>query len=85
MAVYLHWNYACRAKLLDDSADKAVFRAFKNRVCIAQALYLAAALMCFVNTYPSVAVTISIQLNYALALFFSPKGGPNKEVELVDE
>jgi len=34
------------------------------------------ALLCFINAYLSVAMTILIQLNYALALFFS---SPTKE------
>ena len=76
LAVFLHWNYACKANLLDDSATEEVFRAIQKRIYIAQTLYLVAALLCFINTYLSVAMTILIQLNYALALFFT---SPTKE------
>jgi uncharacterized membrane protein len=82
VAVYLPWRYARKAKLLDESATAQVFRAIQKRIIIAQSLYLVAALLCFINTYLSVAMTILIQLNYALALFFSPRG--NGAIKAVD-
>ena len=72
LAIYVHWAYAWKAKLIDESeATAEVYRAIRNRVIVAQSLYLIAALLCFINTYLSVAMTIAVQLNYALALFFS--------------
>ena len=72
LAIYIHLIYARKANLLnEDAGTEEVFKAIQNRVIIAQTLYLIAALLCFVNTYLSVAMTILVQLNYALALFFS--------------
>ena len=72
LAIYMHLIYARKANLLnEDAGTTEVFKAIQNRVIIAQTLYLIAALLCFVNTYLSVAMTILVQLNYALALFFS--------------
>jgi len=72
LAIYIHLIYARKANLLnEDAGTTEVFKAIQNRVIIAQTLYLIAALLCFVNTYLSVAMTILVQLNYALALFFS--------------
>ena len=75
IALLIHWNYGCKANLLDESVTtEEVFGAIQKRIIIAQTLYLIAALLCFVNTYLSVAMTILVQMNYALAVFFSPKG-----------
>ena len=75
VAIFIPWSYACRANLLNEEAtSEEAFKAIRNRVIIAQSLYLIAALLCFVNTYLSVAMTILVQLNYALALFFNRKG-----------
>jgi len=82
LAIYIHWIYACKAGLLNEGmATEEVFKAIQNRVIIAQSLYLTAALLCFINTYLSVAMTILVQLNYALALFFSAKESEVAEEE----
>jgi uncharacterized membrane protein len=86
LAIYIHWIYACKANLLnDDAATEEVFKAIQNRVIIAQSLYLVAALLCFINTYLSVAMTIAVQLNYALALFFSSGSGSRDGDEQEEE
>jgi len=82
LAIYIHWSYACRAGLIDrDETTEEVIKAIRNRVIVAQTLYLIAALLCFINTYLSVAVTILVQLNYALAVFFTPKQENLRESE----
>jgi uncharacterized membrane protein len=59
---------------MKDSVDReTVYRALQKRIIYAQALYAAAALLCFVNNYLSAAATILIQLNYALAFFYIPE------------
>ncbi|MCI0391734.1 MAG: TMEM175 family protein [Acidobacteria bacterium] len=83
MILLIHWNYACRKNLIEDSIEREIiYRALQKRIIYAQALYAAAALLCFVNNYLSVVLTILIQLNYALALFFRSE---NKELDLEAE
>jgi uncharacterized membrane protein len=69
--LYVHWNYAYKHKFLNGSArDNAlVDKAIRERIIIAQALYLVGALLCFFNTYISIIAIILVQLNYALGLF----------------
>jgi uncharacterized membrane protein len=80
ISIYIHWLYAEKKGYLniEGNEKELVSRAIKNRVIVAQALYAGAALLCFINTYLSIGVTILIQLNYALALF-SRVGKRNKE------
>jgi uncharacterized membrane protein len=77
--LYFHWNYAVKQHLVEETLDaQKIGIAIRRRIIIAQIGYAIAALLCFVNTYLSVALTILIQLNYALALFFS-SAKTNKE------
>lgn len=41
-----------------------------RRIVIAQLLYALGALLCFFNTYYSIAAIVMVQLNYAIALRF---------------
>ena len=41
--------------------------AIKRRIVIAQSLYAFGALLCFINTYWSIAFIVLVQLNYAVA------------------
>jgi len=74
LLILLHWNYAERHHYLSiEGAEKEnVSAAIRRRVIIAQTLYAAGALLCFVNTYLSIVAIVLIQLNYALALFSRP-------------
>jgi uncharacterized membrane protein len=70
--LFFHWSYAAKHKLVEETTDaQKIGKAIRRRIIIAQIGYAVAALLCFVNTYLSVALTILIQLNYALALFFN--------------
>lgn len=72
--LYVQWKYAKRNHLVAKEFDTPdIDRAVVNRIIYAQILYICAALVCFINTYLSVALLILIQLNFALALFFNPK------------
>lgn len=79
VTLLIHWNYACKNNLHDESVDAVVFKAVQRRIIFAQMFYAIAALLCFINTYLSVGVTILIQLNYALAFFFHSKGGADQD------
>lgn len=71
--IYIHWLYAERHQhLAKDEQIQAVTHAIKRRVIIAQALYAFGALLCFINTYISIAFIIAVQLNYAFGIL-NPK------------
>ena len=58
----------------DDMRDiQVIEKAIRRRIITAQSLYAAGALLCFINTYLSIAVIIMVQLNYALAFFSKPE------------
>jgi uncharacterized membrane protein len=71
LLLLIHWNYAYKHKFLslEEGEQAAINNAIKGRIITAQTFYAIGALLCFVNTYLSIAVIILIQLNYALALF----------------
>jgi len=73
--LYIHWQYAAKHGFITLPADKkmAVGKAIKKRIVVAQSLYAAGALLCFISTYLSIALIILIQLNYAFAPRFSKK------------
>jgi uncharacterized membrane protein len=61
------WRYATHSLLLKPDVSPEVRRALLNRVLIAQSLYAAGAVLCFINTYVSIAFIVLVQLNYAIA------------------
>ena len=70
----IHWNYAARHHFFTATNEDidVVSNVVKRRIIVAQSLYAAGALLCFISTYLSVVVIILIQLNYAVALFSNP-------------
>lgn len=73
--VYVHWVYAYNHKFISDKFDvEEINKAIRKRVFIAQTLYAFGALLCFIDTYISIAVIILVQLNYAFAFFFRKSG-----------
>jgi uncharacterized membrane protein len=66
-ALYASWGYAIRSHLAKDEMPAEVPAAICRRIVIAQALYAAGALLCFVSTYWSIAFIVLVQLNYAVA------------------
>jgi uncharacterized membrane protein len=74
VALYASWFYARCAGLLKDGTPPDVDKAMRRRILIAQALYAAGAALCVVNTWVSIAVIITVQLNYAIAPSFRARG-----------
>ena len=70
LMLLISWTYVCRHNFLNVKGEEKeiISSAIKKRIIIAQSLYAIGALLCFVNTYLSIAIIILIQLNYALAL-----------------
>lgn len=67
LTLFWSWSYASRAHLLADDLPPQVHLAVVRRIAIAQSLYAAGALLCFFNTYYSIAAIVLVQLNYAIA------------------
>ncbi|XZF15567.1 TMEM175 family protein [Chitinophagaceae bacterium MMS25-I14] len=69
--LYIHWNYACKNHFIavDGEEFNAIDKAVRKRIIVAQVLYFAGGLLCFVNTYLSISFIIVVQLNYAFAIF----------------
>ena len=73
LMLYINWRYATRHGFVQAENKEDVSEAIKKRIIISQTLYLAGALLCFINCYLAIAVIIAIQLNYAFAFFKSRK------------
>lgn len=59
--LYWHWTYAEKeGLLLINEETTATGNAIKRRIMIAQSLYAASALLCFISTYLSIAVIVLI-------------------------
>jgi uncharacterized membrane protein len=68
--LYLHWDYASKKNFisLQGEAFKAVDKAIRKRIIIAQFLYFFGALLSFVSPYVSIAFISLVQLNYAFGI-----------------
>jgi uncharacterized membrane protein len=73
--IYFNWPYAYTQDFLSVTGEEKinVDKAILKRVITAQSLYFNGLLLCFLNTYLSIAFIILVQLNYALALFSKTK------------
>jgi len=67
LTLFWSWGYATRARLLADDLPPEVHPGVIRRILIAQLLYALGALLCFFNTYYSIAAIVMVQLNYAIA------------------
>jgi uncharacterized membrane protein len=69
----LHWNYANKNNFtsISENENLIISKAIKRRVVESSLLYTIGALLSLINPYLSIAVLISIQLNYALGLISS--------------
>ena len=65
--LYWSWRYATRANLLSDELPEDIHPAVIRRIVIAQSLYAGGAVLCFLNTYYSIAAIVLVQINYAIA------------------
>jgi len=71
IALYFSWVCAEETAAVKDEMPRDVPIAIKRRIVIGQGLYAFGALLCFINTYLSIAFIILVQLNYAIAPRFS--------------
>jgi len=78
--VYINWSYAHKKKYLwlPEADIEHTNKLMRQRVIKAQALYAFGALLCFFNTYLSIAVIIMIQLTYAFDVFLKKVEKHNK-------
>ena len=74
--LYASWRYATRAGLIKDDLSIEVHSAIRRRIVVAQGLYALGALLCFFNTYWSIAFIVLVQLNYVIAPRFRNKPDP---------
>ncbi len=65
--LYINWIYALGKNFVNPESKNEVDKALKNRIIIAQSLYAAGALMCFINPVLSIVFIILVQANYAFA------------------
>jgi len=65
--LYWSWAYATHAELIKPDTPEAVRGSICRRILIAQSLYAAGALLCFLHTWVSIAAIVLVQLNYAIA------------------
>ncbi|NLR64481.1 DUF1211 domain-containing protein [Chitinophaga varians] len=69
VSLYINWSYAVRQRFVETESDlEAISGAIKRRIIVAQLLYFAGALLCFINTYLSIGFIILVQLNYAFGI-----------------
>ena len=65
--LYWSWSYATHAGLIKQNTPEEIRGSICRRILIAQSLYAAGAILCFINTRVSIAVIVMVQLNYAVA------------------
>jgi uncharacterized membrane protein len=65
--LFWSWSYATHAGLVKADTPEEVRGSICRRILIAQSLYAAGALLCFIHTWVSIAAIVLVQLNYALA------------------
>jgi uncharacterized membrane protein len=65
--LYWSWAYATRTHLIKADTPEEVRASICKRILIAQSLYAAGAVLCFIATWVSIAAIVLVQLNYALA------------------
>ena len=68
--LYFSWGYATRASLVKQDLPPEVPTAICRRIVIGQSFYAFGALLCFFNTFWSIAFIVLVQLSYALGLKF---------------
>jgi len=71
----LYWSWVCAvgSGLVKEDMPSRVSDAIKRRILIAQSLYAFGALLCFFNTYWSIAFIVLVQLNYVIAPRFGKR------------
>jgi uncharacterized membrane protein len=69
--LYLSWGCAVRNSLLKSDVSPETIAAICRRILTGQSFYAFGALLCFFNTYWSIAFIVVVQLNYAIAPRFA--------------
>lgn len=69
----INWQYAKKHNFISEELKETVYSPIKKRIIVAQTLYFAGALLCFINIYLSIAFIIAVQLNYAFAFIGNKK------------
>jgi TMEM175 potassium channel family protein len=65
--LYWSWAHATHGGLIKADTPEEVRDSICKRIRIAQTLYAGGALLCFINTWVSIAAIVLVQLNYAIA------------------
>ena len=75
LGAMLYWSWVCAigSGLVKEDMPAHVSDAIKRRILIAQSLYAFGALLCFFNTYWSIAFIVLVQLNYVIAPRFGKR------------
>lgn len=73
LMLYINWEYASRHNFITSEMRDVVYEPIKKRIVTAQLLYFAGALLCFIDTYLSIAFIVAVQLNYAFVFFGNKK------------
>lgn len=68
LLLYINWAYACRKNFVSTETKELVDRAIRRRIVVAQSLYFAGLLLCFINPFLSIVFIIAVQINYAFGL-----------------
>lgn len=71
--LYWSWTQATQAGLIKPDTPSDVHASICRRILIAQSLYAAGAVLCFISNWLSIAVIVVVQLNYAIAPKFLQK------------
>ncbi len=65
--LYWSWAHSTHMNLIKPDTPDGVRGSICRRIVIAQSLYAAGALLCFIHTWVSIAAIVLVQLNYAIA------------------
>ncbi|MBB6237931.1 putative membrane protein [Pedobacter sp. AK013] len=75
VTLYINWRYAYKNNFVTiaDDQKESVDSAISKRIIIAQTLYAAGAMFCFISPYLSIGIIIAIQINYAFGIISNRK------------
>jgi uncharacterized membrane protein len=65
--LFWSWSHATHRELIRSDTPDEIRNSICRRIIIAQSLYAVGALLCFINTWVSIAAIVLVQLNYAIA------------------
>jgi uncharacterized membrane protein len=63
LLLFISLTYATRAGLMNPETTKEMVGASRRRIVVYQLLYLAACLLCVINTYVAIGALVLLQLN----------------------